>query len=714
MLHGCSIDLAGLATELSADDPRVAEALAAVLRRARPTAEPPLLRVRAQVEAPGVPPGAPEQSTEEFDTWRPAAGELVVRHRSGLTARATSTTVDIGGSAPRFDENFRRTVLPALAHTLACHDRHVVHGAALAVGGSAILVLGDTRAGKSTLAWCARVVGWDVLADDLVVLRDGGAGPALAGVPRPLAVPSDVLPDSGGADGTRALPGDARARREPSPDLVAPGWFAVTGSIAVAHSPDARGAVEPLPGHALLRRLLASWSPLEDPGGLRAVFPLAAAVARRPAAVVTLGRDPATARRRRRHVARRRLPSFRPGAMTTPGAIELRVMPPRREHGRLHLAAELRNPDGSVEEIFFSIDEYERDALVDRADPFVVATVPLAMRRGHEIRVVGAAVSPSLLDSLERFQEVWHDWYEPPIVDIVAEEERELGTRPQPAVAAFSGGVDSAFTAYRHTRGVARRDRHLTAAVMIHGVDIPRVNVPGFVRSAARSRRMVESVGLDLVTVQTNLWEIVSGRWYPIAAGLSSVLHLLGARFGAGLIPGTTSYRHLVFPLGSSPVSDVMLGSTSFEIVHDGAGVERFEKLRHLASWDEALDDLRVCLSDPQHHRNCGHCLKCMLTILSFRVLDVTPRCFESPPSEAEILEWVPSLPSHPVYVQEAQTLVDEAAARGVDERWVRVMRRKLRVIHAKQGIRTIAPAWSDRATAAHRWVDQRRRNRRR
>lgn len=394
--------------------------------------------------------------------------------------------------------------------------------------------------------------------------------------------------------------------------------------------------------------------------------------------------------------------------MTTPRhRVELEILPVRRDRGRVYVTASLAVPGGPTEEVWYAIDEYASDALVDGADPFVVATLPLAMRRGHDVRVVGAAVSPSLLDTLERVQEVWHDWFDHPMVDVVAEAERERDVRPNVAVTSFSGGVDSAFTAYRHTRGLVRRDRRLAAAVMIHGVDIPRVNVVGFTRSAARSRRMVESVGLELVTVQTNLWEIVS-RPYPIAAGLSSVLHLLGARFGTGLIPGTTSYRHLVFPLGSSPVSDVMLGSTSFEIVHDGAGDERFEKIRALANWDEALADLRVCLADPQHHRNCGRCLKCMLTILSFRVLDVTPRCFESLPSEAAILDWVPSLPSNSVYVQEAQTLVDEATTRGVDEPWVGALRRKLRAIRTKEGIRALAPTWSRKVADAHRWANGR------
>jgi hypothetical protein len=399
---------------------------------------------------------------------------------------------------------------------------------------------------------------------------------------------------------------------------------------------------------------------------------------------------------------------------TSSRRVQLEILPVRRDRGRVHLTASLVMPSGEVDEIWYAIDEYAGDALVDSADPFVVAALPLAMRRGHDVHVVGAAVSPSLLDTLERFQEVWHDWYGDPIVGVVAEQERERDVRPAVAVSTFSGGVDSSFTVYRHTHGLAQRDRNLRAAVMIHGVDIPQVNVVGFTRASARSRRMVESAGLDLVTVQTNLWEVVETRAYPIAAGLSSVLHLLGARFGTGLIPGTTSYRHLVFPLGSSPVSDGLLGSRNLEVVHDGAVDERFDKLRHLASWDEALDLLRVCLADPQHHRNCGHCQKCMLAILSFRVLDVTPRCFETLPSEAAILEWVPTLTSHPVYVQEAETLVSEATARGLNDPWVRALRRTVRVKRAKQSIRAMTPVWSRRAATAHRWANERVRNLRR
>jgi len=393
---------------------------------------------------------------------------------------------------------------------------------------------------------------------------------------------------------------------------------------------------------------------------------------------------------------------------------EIAVLPWRRERGRVHVGASVRWPNGATDELRYAIDEYEASALTDRADPFVTALVPLATRRGHDLRVVGGAVSPSLLSNLHRFQEVWHAWRGDPIVDVVAELHSERATRRNGAVSTFSGGVDSTYTLYRHTLGNATNGEPLEAAVMIHGVDIPRANVVGFIRAARRSRRMTDSAGVSLLTVETNLWEIVDSRVYPIAAGLASVLHLLGDRFGAGLIPSTAGYRHLLYPLGSTPMTDVLLGSASVDIVHDGAVAERFDKLAALAAWDEALVSLRFCLTDPQHHRNCGRCQKCMLALLTFRVLGVEPRCFDQLPTDDEIVRWVPSLPNNPLYVQEARTLLDEATRRGVDEPWTRALRRRVTTIRIKESVRALAPTWSRHAVDTHRRLHQWRQQARR
>jgi hypothetical protein len=380
----------------------------------------------------------------------------------------------------------------------------------------------------------------------------------------------------------------------------------------------------------------------------------------------------------------------------------LEVGAPAVHGGRVRVGAALTGPGAPADELWYAADERELDALTDTADPFVVAAAPMAMRNRCDLRVVGAPVTAPLLDNLVDFQEIWSAWFRDPVVDIRADAERAVDWSNRPAAAAFSGGVDSAFTAYRHARGGVARDRRLTTALMIQGVDIPRVHVVGFRRAAARSRAMVESIGLDLVTVETNAWELFT-QPYPIAAGIASAFHLLGTRYGRGLLPGTVSYQHLQFPLGSTPVADPLLGSGTVEIVHDGAAYERFDKVAALLEWPEALEHLRVCLQDPHRDRNCGTCPKCMITQLAFRVLDVVPGCFEPFPSDAEFAAWAGSLPSLPLYEQEAQTILDRATARGVRAPWIRPLARRVQVIRTKRAIRTVAPVWSDRVAGVHR-----------
>src|SRR5205814_7989275 len=71
VLHGCSIDLVGLSTELAADEPRVAHALVSVLGAARRAEAEPCLWIRATGQAPATPSTAPESSMTEFEMWQP-------------------------------------------------------------------------------------------------------------------------------------------------------------------------------------------------------------------------------------------------------------------------------------------------------------------------------------------------------------------------------------------------------------------------------------------------------------------------------------------------------------------------------------------------------------------------------------------------------------------------------------------------------------------
>jgi hypothetical protein len=153
----------------------------------------------------------------------------------------------------------------------------------------------------------------------------------------------------------------------------------------------------------------------------------------------------------------------------------------------------------------------------------------------------------------------------------------------------------------------------------------------------------------------------------------------------------------------------VLLGSSSFAVVHDGAAYNRLEKLRLLAGWGEAIESLRVCPVDPRHDRNCGRCTKCILMILTFRVLGIEPRCFDPVPTDETVLRRAGSIQSHPLFVQEARTILDEAAARGINEPWVRALRRRVWLIRSKESLRQLFPVFADRVAAAHRRVHTRR-----
>jgi hypothetical protein len=220
---------------------------------------------------------------------------------------------------------------------------------------------------------------------------------------------------------------------------------------------------------------------------------------------------------------------------------------------------------------------------------------------------------------------------------------------------------------------------------------------------------MTDSLGLELISVRTNAWDAMPRPAMHFSAlGVAAGLHLLGGRFGTGLIPSTASYAQLLFPVDSTPLSDWLLRSNAFEIVHHGAAFDRLEKLRALTEWDEALANLRVCLVDPAHDRNCGRCRKCLVTYLGFRVLGVEPRCFDPAPSPDIISEWAGRFTSHRLFVAEMRAVVNEADRRGFDEPWVRAAKRRLRVIRTRRAMTTVSPELSRRA-AALAWKVSRR-----
>jgi hypothetical protein len=284
---GQVVDLAGVATYVHASDVARAEAMAAGLRAAAPTADQPTVRILFDDRDVGAPAWALD---DDFEVQHERDGVVFVKSDVGLVARVTHDDVTIAGSAPDLTAAFRRIFWIALAQLLAQRDRHVVHAAMFSVDDGCVLAFGPTGAGKSTLALAALRAGWTVLGDDAVVLDCSGDRIFATALPRPIAAPAEVVDDARAT----SMQGDARRRLElpPTPEPCTP--VAVNAVVVVTHGDTPRTAVHRVGAIDVLPIILYSCFVAHDANTVRARLPLAAALSRLPAMRLAHGTEVAT------------------------------------------------------------------------------------------------------------------------------------------------------------------------------------------------------------------------------------------------------------------------------------------------------------------------------------------------------------------------------------------------------------------------------------
>jgi hypothetical protein len=283
-------------------------------------------------------------------------------------------------------------------------------------------------------------------------------------------------------------------------------------------------------------------------------------------------------------------------------------------------------------------DFYNKDM-----DAFALGLVFYAMERGKALRIRGN-VSPSLLANLEEFQAAWAfrkgEVYK--VVDIRADSEVEIApAADRPALAAFSGGLDSCFTMQRHKNGLCGRlKQDVQAGLFVQGFDIPLDDDAAFGRAAARAKGTLASLGVPLITLATNFKDL-NIQWDDThVLGLVSAMTLLKHRFSLGLIGSTLTYNETQLNWGSNVITDHLLSSRSFEVVHDGAAFTRIDKFRAVAGWPEAYNELRLCYSADRKDENCCRCWKCLVNMLRMRALNLPlPPTFPHEVSDDQIAE---------------------------------------------------------------------------
>jgi len=321
-------------------------------------------------------------------------------------------------------------------------------------------------------------------------------------------------------------------------------------------------------------------------------------------------------------------------------------------------------------ELWYRFPEEYADWITQSADPFLVACVLMAMRESADI-VVHGRVSPSLIANLYEFQAAWHSWrprkYD--LVEIRADEESEIldEASPRGAVCAFTGGVDSSYSIYRHRKGLCgKAQRTIAAGLFVNGFDIPLDQPEAFERAAGHARSTLKTLDVELLTVTSNHKEL-NPEWDDThGIGIASSLMFFAPRFSEGMIASTHSYTGLKLPWGSNPITDPLLSSHSFGIVHDGAGCSRVQKYLTVSRWPEAYSNLRVCFSAEERDKNCGRCAKCIATQVSMRRLQLpVPLSFECELTENDILSMRNATDSE---MEALQTALDGSVRPGSNE----------------------------------------------
>jgi hypothetical protein len=352
-----------------------------------------------------------------------------------------------------------------------------------------------------------------------------------------------------------------------------------------------------------------------------------------------------------------------------------------RRDGVVVSAASIEVPDRERLRLWYEVPEGRERQVPEDCDHLALGVAYLVMQLGLDVRIHGQ-VSPSLLRNLEEYRAAWCEMVQGLVnVEVRADLEREAEppSGRQGALVSFSGGVDSAFTAYRHVRraGVLH-PRDVSAAVMVHGFDIPIDERQTFSGAMERSARMVSSIGLELIPVATNHREVVGDWPHSHGAAVASCLALLGAGYREGLVGQTFTYgeiRHIAE--GVNALTDPLLSSDAFRILPDGAAFERADKIRVLGEWPEFLRDARVCWQGPRKDQNCCVCEKCVRNILTFRALGLgLPACFPQDVSDEQIRNLNPGEQTRAQIRYEG--LKGLAAASGASGDWVRLLEGRL------------------------------------
>lgn len=298
--------------------------------------------------------------------------------------------------------------------------------------------------------------------------------------------------------------------------------------------------------------------------------------------------------------------------------------------------------DRPQREIFFATEPSFAADLEANPNAFLLAAyIPAWIHGERRVRVDGS-LCKRLRAGMRAASGLLQYWYG---ANHVAPEIEAAGgfATPVPAdrrgtACTMSGGFDSLAT-LRANRQQFPLDHELSirSCFFVYGLDVGGyVDMPGarphFENVAARLETLGRQADFALIPVHTNLRHLddrdaLFAIWW-FGAAIAAVGHAFAPRISTLMIPSGNSIGEQS-PQGSHPLLDPNYSSGELNVLHDGFGLSRQEKVALVTDWEITRGVLRSCYAPFRDAEilNCGRCEKCLRTMTALLALGKLAEC---------------------------------------------------------------------------------------
>lgn len=300
----------------------------------------------------------------------------------------------------------------------------------------------------------------------------------------------------------------------------------------------------------------------------------------------------------------------------------------KRLEGSTRLCADV-SANGRGVTLWFSVDSAQEDWLaIGRADAFVMAFLPGAMRGGLEIVCedpMSERLHYQLVNGLIPTLAFAGELYRP--IQITAPLTAE-GLSNQGAVGTgFSGGADCLYTIMSHGKGSEFPLTHI--AVFNNGHLWGR---EAFQTVCQYAQRFAAEQGLGMVAVDSNITDILSTERFVDVYSFRNYACALALErlFSVYLLSSGHDAAHFELNLRNTATYELLttrcVCTESVTFYHAGEEVKRWEKLQALSEWEPSWRWYHPCFRQGIDRLNCGHCRKCIRDMTIFYALGCLER----------------------------------------------------------------------------------------